>query len=96
MAVFVYRDGRMVDKVTGEPMVSGPYQPVTPMTFGDIDPYQSPVTGDYIGGRRSKRADLERHNCVDAAELPSLGGKLKNKRFAEKRGLQHMLSEDAK
>jgi len=96
MAVYVYRGGRMVDKATGEPMVTGPFRPVTPMHIPDIPAYQSPVTGEYISGRQAKRADLDRHNCVDAAELPGLGGKLKNKRFAEKRGLQHMLSDEVK
>lgn len=98
MAVYVYdpaRD-RMVDKVTGEPMVSGPYRPVTPMHIPDIQPYLSPVSGEVISGRRAKRADLDRHNCVDAADLPGLGGKLKNRRFAEKRGLTHLLREDAR
>lgn len=99
MATFVYREGRMVDKETGAPMVdpNAPWVPATPFTFGDIEPYASPVTGEYIGGRRSKRADLERHNCVDAADLPKkTDGKFRSKKFAEKRGLTHLLKEDAR
>jgi hypothetical protein len=63
----------------------------------DIEPYRSPVTGEYVGGKRQKRADLDRHGCVDAAELPrTTDGKFRNRKFAEKRGLTHLLKEDAK
>jgi hypothetical protein len=99
MPVFVLRNGRMVDKETGEPMVppDQPFRPVTPLHVSDIAPYLSPVDGRYISGRRAKRADLDRHNCVDASDLPSpTGGKLKNRKFAEKRGLTHLLHEDAR
>jgi hypothetical protein len=98
MPVYVYRDGRMVDKHTGEPMnpepLSGPFP--APRVVGDIEPYQSPIDGRYISGRAAKADDLKRHNCVDARELPSpTGGKLRNRKFAEKRGLTHLLAEDA-
>ena len=99
MAIYVYSktSGRMVDKSTGEPMVdpAAPYVPVVPLAIvPDIQPYQSPVTGEVISGRRAKRADLDRHNCIDAGDLPSVtGGKLKNRAFAEKRGLTHMLKD---
>lgn len=101
MAVFVFRDGRMVDKATGLPMNPEPLQGAfpCPRVIADIPAYRSPVTGEVISGRRAKRDDLARHNCVDTAELgPSgtLGGKLRNRRFAEKRGLTHLLAEDAK
>lgn len=91
MTTYVYRDGRMVNKETGEPMVSGPWKPVTPRVVGDIEPYLSPVTGEYVSGRRAKRDDLAKNNCVDAAELDPGPRKLKNKRFAKKRGLEHLL-----
>ena len=99
MPTYVYRDGQMVDKHTGEPMnpepLAGPFP--TPRVIHDIAPYRSPVSGEYIGGKRAKRADLEKHNCIDAAELPSKrDGKFRSKKFAEKRGLTHLLSEDAK
>lgn len=98
MATFVFRDGRLVDKRTGEPMELPPVEGAfpCPRVIPDIPPYQSPVTGEVISGRRAKRDDLERHNCIDAAELPSpTGGKLRNRRFAEKRNLTHLLAEDA-
>lgn len=94
MSVYVYRDGRMVDKATGEPMVTGPYRPVTPMHVPDIQPYLSPVTGEYVSGRRAKADDLAKNNCIDAADMKSVGGgKFKSRAFAEKRGLTHLLKE---
>jgi hypothetical protein len=99
MATYVYRDGRMVDKETGKPMVdpNAPWVPATPMHILDIQPYRSPVTGEVISGRRAKRADLDRHNCIDAGDMPSPTGKqFRSKEFAAKRGLTHMLKEDAK
>jgi hypothetical protein len=98
MPVYVMRDGRMVDRDTGEPMVSGPYRPAAPISIRDLAPYLSPVTGEVISGRRAKRADLERHNCVDTAELYdgglALDGRLRNRKFAEKRGLTHLLKQE--
>lgn len=99
--VYVYdRElGIMVDKETRAPMVdpTAPYVPSAPISIPDITPYLSPVSGEYISGKRAKRADLDKHNCIDASELPSAtGGKLKNKRFAEKHGLTHMLRDDLK
>lgn len=39
-------------------------QVLTPVRgFGDIEPYQSPIDGRVITGRRSRRYDLERSNC---------------------------------
>ena len=99
MSVYVYDRDRdiMVDKVTREPMVSGPYRPVTPMHVPDIQPYLSPVTGAYVSGRRAKADDLARNNCIDANDLPrKTDGKFRNRKFAAKRGLTHLLKEDAK
>jgi len=95
MAVFVLRNGAMVDKATGVPMLAArerarPLQ--TPQTYGDLPGYQSPIDGQWVEGRRARRYDMESNNCVDANDLPSAtGGKLKNARFAKKRGLDHLL-----
>jgi hypothetical protein len=62
----------------------------------DIEPYVSPATGEYVSGRRAKRDDLAKSGCIDAADLPGLGGKLKNARFAKKRGLEHLLTDEAR
>ena len=89
----------MVDKSTRAPMVdpSVPFRPVAPMHIPDIAPYQSPVTGEYISGRRAKADDLARNNCVDAADLPRVtDGKFRSRKFAEKRGLTHLLKEETR
>ena len=79
---------------TGEP---APRLPCPAPHIPDIAPYRSPVTGEYISGRRAKRADLDRHNCIDAGDMPSpTGKKFRDKEFAAKRGLTHMLKENAK
>jgi hypothetical protein len=89
------RNGQMVDKATGQPMLSDEERAAplaTPRTFSDTPGYQSPIDGKWIEGRRARKYDLESNNCVDANDLPSpTGGKLKNERFAKKRGLEHML-----
>lgn len=92
MAVYVYdrERGIMVDKATREPMVSGPFVPVTPMTFGDFPEYRSPIDGSMISGRRARKYDLEKNNCVDANDF-SRPKRLKNARFAKKHGLEHLL-----
>lgn len=94
---YVFRDGAFRDPATGEPMPIPERDGVcVPMVIPDIEPYQSPIDGRVITGRAAKRDDLRRHDCVDARDLPSAtGGKLKNRRFAERRGLTHRLSEDA-
>ena len=88
MPTYVYRDGQMVNKATGLPDPEKPFVPVAPMVIGDIEPYQSPIDGSYVGGRRSKRYDLEKNNCIDAGDMPSLGGKFRNEKFCAKRGLK--------
>jgi len=94
MPTFVYRDGRMVNKETGEPMnPPGSNQPpAAPMVFGDLPGYASPVDGAWVDGRRARAYDLAKHNCVDANDLiPAGGRKLKNERFARKHGLERLL-----
>lgn len=85
----------MVDKATGLPMLNQEERArdlQSPMTYGDTPGYRSPIDGSWIEGRRARRYDLEKNNCVDAGDFGPKGGrKLKNKRFAEKRGLTHLL-----
>ncbi len=85
----------MVDKATGLPMLNQEErarEPQCPRVFGDFEAYASPIDGTIVEGRRARRYDLEKNNCVDANELGSpTGGKLKNERFAKKHGLEHLL-----
>ncbi len=85
--------GGFVHRVTGEPWVS-PF--AAPMIISDIPPYRSPITGEVIGGRRARADDLKRHNCVDANELGPPVGTLKNRKFAKKYGMEHLLSEESR
>jgi hypothetical protein len=38
-------------------------EPRAPMIFGDLPGYESPVTGQWIEGRRARREDLKRTGC---------------------------------
>lgn len=92
MPTFVLRNGVMVDKATGAPMLTdeeraGPIP--TPQVYGDLPGYRSPIDGKWIEGRRARKYDLESNGCVDANEL-SKPKTLKNSRFVKKHGLQHL------
>jgi hypothetical protein len=100
MTVYVYRDGRMVEKATGEPMNPGPHEGPfpCPRAIPDIEPFISPASGKIVSGRAAKRDDLRATGCVDARELPQREsyGKLTNKAFAKRRGLEHLLHDSAR
>lgn len=82
----------MVDRETGEPMNAKGTEIALPLVFGDLAGYQSPIDGSWVDGRRARRYDLEKNNCVDANELSSgEPRKLRNPRFAKKHGLEHLL-----
>lgn len=97
MATYVLRDGQMVDKATGAPMLTDEERsrPIpTPRVFGDYEGYRSPIDGAWVDGKRARKYDMEKNNCVDANDfIPAGGRKLKNERFARKRGLDHMLPQ---
>lgn len=38
-------------------------EPAAPLIFGDIPPYQSPITGEWIDSRSKRREDLLRNGC---------------------------------
>lgn len=94
-SVYVYRNGQMVHKETGEPMnrpgSNAPLQ--APLVLPDTPGYRSPIDGKWIEGRRARRYDLESNNCIEAGDTSmSLGhksGGFKNRRFTEKHGLRH-------
>lgn len=92
--IYVYRDGRMVHKETGEPMnrPGSNLPPQAPRVMPDTPGYQSPIDGSWIEGRRARRYDLESNNCVEAGDIPPR--KLKNDRFIKKWGLDEHRSTD--
>lgn len=92
MTKFVKRNGQWVDASNGEPMLTeaqrnGPI-PV-PFVMSDIESYRSPVDGRVVNSRSDRRDDLKRHGCVEyEPSMSPTKGKIKNKAFAAKRGLQ--------
>lgn len=96
MPKYVLRDGRLVDKDTGLPMLNQeerarPLQ--TPASYSDLPGYRSPIDGSWVEGRRARKYDLEKNGCVDANELSSGPRKLKNAKFAAKHGMTHLLEQ---
>lgn len=86
---YVWKEDGFYDR-EGNPMAK-PYagQVVMPSVQSDIPEYRSPIDGKLITSRSHRREDLARNNCVDARDIPSpTGGKIRNKRFAAKYGLQ--------
>ncbi len=92
MATYVYDKnlGQMVEKNTREPMVNrDEWEPTVPRVTFDIQGYQSPITGEWLGSKRDERRHMEEHGAVHAAELRK-PKKLKNERFIKKHGLEHL------
>lgn len=94
MTRFVWRDGRFRHPGTNEPMPIPARSGVcAPMIQSDIEPFQSPIDGKYVGGRSQKRYDLEANGCVEAPPKKKFTG-FRNKQFARKHGLP--LSEEVR
>lgn len=83
----------MVDE-TGMPMLNQAErarEPQMPRVFGDLEGYRSPIDGSWVEGRRARRYDLEKNNCIDANELGTKREqRFKNERFIKKHGLQKL------
>lgn len=97
MPKYIYDKERdmMVDKETGLPMLNQEERArelAMPRVFGDLPGYRSPIDGSWIEGRRARKYDLEKNNCVDANDFSKPKG-LRNERFAKKRGLEHLLEK---
>ena len=90
MTTFVWNGSEMVDKASGEPMLSdtqrdAPLQIPQIMGFGA---YDCPITGKRIDTLQQHNENLKKHNCVEAKEVSNgLNGEIKNHNFARKRGL---------
>lgn len=65
MATYVFRDGRFVDKKTGEPMPMPHRNEIVAPRYiiKDMPPHFAP-DGKYVSGRAAYREALERTNCV--------------------------------
>lgn len=88
--VFIWRDGGFYEKRTGDRMIVPERDTLAvPSVISDIPEYQSPIDGKWITSRSQRRDDLKRNNCVEyEPSLSPTKGKLRNKQFCEKRGLQ--------
>lgn len=64
--VFVYRDGKVVDKATAAPNPMELRRPVNLMK--DLDPFVSMVDGSVIGSRMDRRAHNRRHGVIDVGD----------------------------
>lgn len=95
MATYVYcRDtGRMVDKQTREPMNADDGPLSTPMTYGDLPGYRSPIDGKWIEGRRARAYDLQSNGCVEAGDMPAKPRGFRNSEFAAKHGVSHLVNK---
>lgn len=92
MTKFIKRNGEWVDASTGAPMLTDEQKaaPIAcPTIISDIPEYTSPIDGRIITSRSERRDDLKRNNCVEyEPSLSPTKGKIRNKAFAAKRGLQ--------
>lgn len=67
---YIYRDGELIPKrealtrdyLAGVKNIS---DLPAPMIMSDIQPYQSMITGQEIGGRRQHREHLKQHGCIE-------------------------------
>lgn len=72
MAIFVRRDGVLVDKKTGEPLITSGKPPLrfpTPRV-SRMEPYESPITGKEITSWGERDRDMKASDSVDARDLP--------------------------
>ncbi len=92
MAKYIMSGDRMVDRDTGAPLRSEadrrkPFQ--APQLTPTMPEYSSPIDGRMITTRHERREDLKRNNCVPyEPSLSPTKGKIRNKEFASRRGLQ--------
>lgn len=89
MRTYVLREGKLVDKRSGEE-AQLPVGPVgAPMLMKPMPEYASPVDGKVISNRQQRRDDLKKNGCRewDPADSPTRGT-LRNKAVAAKRGYQ--------
>ena len=90
MARYVFKDGEFRDPASGDLMPMPERTGIcVPHIISDITDYHSPVDGRLVSGRAQRREDLKRNNAVEwEPSLSPTKGKIRNKEFAAKRGLQ--------
>lgn len=71
MTVYVRRNGVLVDKQTGEPIVQRALalKGFPTPRLSRLDAYESPITGKEIGSWRQRDAEMKEHDCYDPRDL---------------------------
>jgi hypothetical protein len=85
---YVIRDGQLVEK-----QYASCSQPNAPTVMGDIQPYQSMVTGEMVTSRSRHRAILKEHNCIEVGNETKY---LKSKPLAPPPGLKEQVIQAVK
>jgi hypothetical protein len=91
MAVYVRRNGVLVDKETGEKMVYDAWEIAFPTPrVSRFEPMESPVTGKIITSWREREIDMQAAGAIDRRDLPA------DYEFKRGRKAQFKELEDAK
>lgn len=86
---YVIRDGQLIEK-----HLAVPFSEVNaPTVMGDIEPYQSMVTGEMVTSRSRHRAILKQHNCIEVGNETKY---LKAKPVAPPPGLKNHIVQAVK
>lgn len=88
MTTYVLRNGRLVDKSTGEPTPDVSDGILTPQVLSDLPAYYSVASGQWVEGRAARRDDLARTGCreVDPSEGPKF---CTTKKWADRLRMDH-------
>lgn len=86
MARYVWKDGDFVSRETGEPMHVTHSGVCMPYVLSDVAPYVSPVTGDAITSRSTRREEMKRHDLVELPPRKTPRG-VYSEKMAKKTGL---------
>lgn len=90
MTRYIWKDGAFRDPGTGEAMPIPEREGIcVPQVYTEqFEPFESPATGKLITNRAEHRDDLKASGCrvLEPDESPTKGA-IRNRKFAEKRGL---------
>lgn len=87
MSTYVYRNGALVDKATGEPMPVGDKPLVfAPLVMKDSPGCVSPIDGTWLEGRAARREHMKVHDVVEVGDRRPR--EFKSEAFALKHGFR--------
>jgi hypothetical protein len=70
MTIFVRRNGELVNKETGEPMVFDPFFAFPTPRIARFECYPSPIDGKTISSWRQRDRDMAACDAVDPRDIP--------------------------